>query len=107
MNSNTGLREYDWKIIKEAISSYSEIEEAILFGSRAKGTYRTGSDVDIALVGKKINHSIISGISLWLNEETLMPYKFDVVHFNKIQSPDLIEHIKRAGISFYKKTSIS
>ena len=53
MNSNTGLTEYDWKIIKEIISRYSEIEEAILFGSRAKGTYRTGSNVDIALVGKK------------------------------------------------------
>ena len=100
-SSNTGLREDDWKIIKETISRHSEIEEAILFGSRAKGIHRPGSDVDIALIGKRINHSIILEVSLWLNEETFLPYQFDVVHYDKINNTDLIEHIKRVGISFF------
>ena len=102
-SSNTGLTEDDWKIINETISRHPEIDEAILFGSRAKGTQRPGSDVDIALIGKKINHSIILEVSLWLNEETLLPYKFDIVNYDTIRNVDLIEHIQRVGVPIYKK----
>lgn len=46
---NHGLIERDLFHIRAAVASLKEIEEVILFGSRAKGTYRQGSDVDISI----------------------------------------------------------
>jgi predicted nucleotidyltransferase len=76
-----------------------------MFGSRAKGNYKNGSDVDIALKGK-LSFETITHINYLLNEETTMPYKFDVLNYHTIQDKDLIEHINRAGICFYQYSNM-
>ena len=73
-----------------------DIKRAILFGSRAKGNYKKGSDIDLAVIGDEKKLSYI------LNEETTLPYFFDVINFNKITNKNLLEHIKRVGQIIYE-----
>jgi len=100
-----GLRENDLELIINLISQYPSINEAVIFGSRAKNNYRNGSDVDIALKGAEITSELINNISYILNEETLLPYKFDILNYHEIKTIELIDHIDRVGISIYKKVS--
>jgi uncharacterized protein len=99
--NNTGLRQPDLDIVLSVLSEFPNIKEAVIFGSRAKGNFRNGSDVDIALKGENINLEIVTNISYRLNEETILPYKFDVLDYQNINNSKLTEHINRKGISFY------
>jgi predicted nucleotidyltransferase len=93
------------EIIEKAgriFAQYDEIEEAILYGSRAKGNYKPGSDIDLTLKGKGLNLKILNQISLDL-DDLLLPYTFDLSIYRHIEQSDLIEHILRVGKVFYKK----
>lgn len=76
----------------------------MIFGSRAKGNYKPGSDVDIALRGENITLNTVNKISFALNEESNMPYQFDVLNYHSIREPALCEHIDRVGIVCYEAT---
>jgi type I restriction enzyme S subunit len=76
----------------------------IIYGSRAKGNYSTYSDIDITLIGAVINLTSQNKIENEL-DDLLLPYKFDVSNFHKIENLDLIEHIKRVGKVIYTKSS--
>lgn len=93
-----GLLEKDVEYIKKAIEDFPEVEKAKIFGSRAIGNYKKGSDVDIALFGKGITDKTIAGLSDLLNEEYPLPYFFDVIHYEGINNTRLIEHIDELGI---------
>ena len=99
--NNTGLRQPDLDIVLSILDKFPNVKEAIIFGSRAKGNFRNGSNVDIALKGENIDLEIVSTISYKLNEETILPYKFDVLDYQNINNSKLTEHINRKGISFY------
>jgi len=99
--NNTGLLQPDLDIVLSVLGEFPNVKEAIIFGSRAKGNFRNGSDVDIALKGENINLEIVTNISYRLNEETILPYKFDVLDYQNINNSKLTEHINRKGISFY------
>jgi predicted nucleotidyltransferase len=103
MKNKFGLLESDMISITEELSKHESVEKAILFGSRAKGSFRPGSDVDLALKGKNLDFNTISQISYFLNEETIMPYKFDVVNYHSIQEPELIHYIDRVGIEVFNR----
>lgn len=96
-DGNGGLRKEDIENIISILKKEDGIESAYLFGSRAKGDYKNGSDVDIALKGMQLDHNIINHISYLLNEETPMPYRFDVINYDKIKNTELISHIDRKG----------
>ncbi len=96
-----GLRESDILYIEQLLSHYKSIYQCIIFGSRAKGTYRNGSDVDLALSGKEVNMQIVRDVSYKLNEESPLPYHFDIVSLNIIDNAALKEHIERVGIVVY------
>ncbi len=81
---------------------YPDVDEVILYGSRAKGTYREGSDIDFTLLGKNLSLKIIYAIEEEI-EELLLPYSFDLSLFEQIDNPELIDHIKRVGKVFYKR----
>ena len=100
MNKSAGLQQSDLAIIVSVLQKHQEVAEAWLFGSRAKGNYKAGSDVDIALKGEHLTAEIISSISYQLNEETSLPYKFDILNYNSISNIDLKEHIDRVGMRF-------
>ena len=101
MSEAGGLSEHDIAVVVSVLASYPQVEEGLIFGSRAKGNYRNGSDVDIALKGPELNLDILARISFILNEESVLPYKFDILNFHTIVNADLIEHINRVGIIFY------
>jgi predicted nucleotidyltransferase len=80
-----------------------QVEEAILYGSRAKGNYQNGSDIDLTLRGgPDLTLNVIYKI---LNDldELLLPYTIDLSIFDDISDPDVIGHIQRVGITFYRK----
>ena len=54
----------------------------ILFGSRAKGNYKVGSDVDLALKGESVTHSTVFQLADLLNETYPLPYFFDILDYN-------------------------
>jgi predicted nucleotidyltransferase len=93
-----GLSINDLESIRKVIKSFPKIEDAILFGSRAKGTYSNGSDIDIALKGGNMLLNDMLDLSIKL-DELLLPYKFDLVIYDRITESALIDHINRVGIS--------
>jgi uncharacterized protein len=103
MNKKFGLLKSDLDAIRIELQNHSTVESAYIFGSRAKGNFKNGSDVDIALKGAGLNFEIINQISYYLNEETNMPYKFDVLDYNSLQKKELKEHIDSVGIKIYNK----
>ncbi len=98
-----GLLDSDIEAIIQTLVKYPKVEQAYIFGSRAKGTFKNGSDVDIAIKGTGLDLDTLNQISYWLNEETNMPYKFDVLIYENLHEPNLKEHIDRVGIEFYNK----
>jgi predicted nucleotidyltransferase len=104
MNSVTqyGIPESDLNALLSELKKNTEIDEIILFGSRAKGIFRNGSDIDIALKGRnlKLNDILeaMSGI-----DKLLLPYKLDLVIYTRIKEPALIEHINRVGVILFKR----
>ncbi len=101
-----GLKEQHIIIIQNIFAKYAEIDEAILYGSRAKGDYKNGSDIDLTLKGEKLNYSLLGDIQMEL-DDTYLPYQIDVSIYRCIDNPKLIDHIDRIGISFYKKKTMS
>lgn len=98
-----GLRDSDILDIIQVLEKFPEVELARIFGSRAKGNYRNGSDVDLAVFGNNISFERIIHISSVLNEETMMPYYFDVLDYYSIENADLVRHIDRIGKIIYSK----
>ena len=88
--------------ILSKLTSNPKISKIILFGSRAKGTFRAGSDVDLALVGSELNLDDILNASLEV-ETLLLPYKFDFVLYHRIKESELTEHIDRVGVVLFER----
>jgi uncharacterized protein len=100
---SNGLKDRDIENIIKASRELPEIEEVILFGSRAKGIQKNASDVDLAIKGKNITDKTTKRLSSKLNEELPLPYFIDVVHYETIRNSDLVEHIDRVGKVIYSK----
>lgn len=88
--------------INRVFSGYPDINEAILYGSRAKGTQKSGSDIDLCLKGKNLKLPQLLKIETEL-DELLLPYKIDLSIFHALDNPDLIDHINRVGVVFYSR----
>ena len=94
---NFGLLKRDIRNIVQAASQFPEIQEVLVFGSRAKNTFQKGSDVDLAIKGKGVNAETANRLRSQLNEERPLPYFFDVVSYDDITNRELREHIDRVG----------
>ena len=100
---NHGLPPAVVEKINAILIRYPQVDRATLYGSRAKGNYKNGSDIDLTLHG---------GADLTLNvvyrilndlDDLLLPYTIDLSIFHEIDNPDVIAHIQRVGVPFYKK----
>lgn len=97
----TGLNERTLGLMQSVFQADQEIEEVLLFGSRAKGNYRPGSDIDLALIGpESLRHEV--SVAGQLDELPLL-YTFDVLSYNCIKHQPLRDHIDRVGISIYRR----
>jgi predicted nucleotidyltransferase len=97
-----GLSEKELGEITLFFKRFPGIQEAVLFGSRAMGTFKPGSDVDIALKGR-VTLQDVARVKALLDEESTLPYTFDVVDYHAIETPAFKEHIDRHGKSIYKR----
>lgn len=88
--------------INNVLAAFPAIERVILYGSRAKGNYRRGSDIDLAIVGDGFTEAQLLELDTRL-DDLLLPYTVDLCRFETIQNRDLIDHIERVGEIFYKK----
>lgn len=98
-----GLTDSDVIDIIGVITRNDKISKVILFGSRAKGTYSTGSDIDIALSGSELNTNDIIDLLIDL-EELLLPYRFDLLILERIKENELLSHVSRVGKVLYDKS---
>jgi len=101
-----GLKENVIEQIQLVFDNYPAIKRVILYGSRAKGNYRDGSDIDLSLVGETLDLSLLLKIENKL-DDLLLPYNIDLSIFHKIENLDLIDHIERVGVLFYERTENS
>jgi len=99
--SEYGLQDDDKKIILEILKTYPQIEEVVLFGSRALNTFKSTSDIDLAIKGKDTN-SILAALMADFEESDLI-YEVDLVDYASISTEKLLEHIDRYGTVFYRK----
>lgn len=99
-----GLKEVTIEKLCGVFAKYPQVSKAILYGSRAKGNYKNGSDIDLTLHG---------GADLTLNvlykildeiDDLLLPYTIDLSIYRTLSDPDFIDHIQRVGVTFYDKS---
>lgn len=81
---------------------YSNITEVLIFGSRAKGNYREGSDIDLAVKGDLISFNQLVDINLKIEDLDLL-YKVDVISYEEKKGTPIGDHIDRVGKVFYKR----
>ena len=102
---NYGLKDNVIQIICDIFSKFPQVKKAVLYGSRAKGNYKNGSDIDLTLCGgADLTLPILYKIMEEL-DELLLPYSFDLSIFHDIIDPEVLEHIRRVGVTFYEKES--
>lgn len=97
--SDFGLKPSDTEYIKRIIRKFPEVKEVCIFGSRAIGNYKPGSDIDLCLKGEQITIEITSKIKSLLQDEGPLPYQFDIVAYHLIESEALKKHINTFGRS--------
>ena len=103
MTLRFGLKEATIEKICAVLARYPQVEKAVLYGSRAKGNYKTGSDIDLTLCGgADLTLRVLYRITDEL-DDLLLPYTIDLSILSHISDPDVIEHIQRRGMAFYEK----
>lgn len=100
-----GLPKTTIDAINSIFINYPQIEKAILYGSRARGNFRNGSDIDLTLIGYDLSFSVLSKIE-WELDDLLLPYKIDLSNYATIKNEDLLENIDQIGKVFYEKEKI-
>ena len=98
-----GITPISKDMIVHALMKREEIEKAAIFGSRAIGNYKNGSDIDLAIYGSFITEETVSNLSVQLNEKLPIPYYFDIVHYDSLKHDGLRKHIEDFGVVFYQR----
>ena len=100
-----GLNDNTIDQIRQVFSRYQELEQALLYGSRAKGNFKPGSDIDLTFIGDRLNQKILNKIEDDM-DDLMLPYTFDLSILKKISNQDFIEHVNRVGIVFYDRKTM-
>ncbi|HED36884.1 MAG TPA: nucleotidyltransferase domain-containing protein [Ignavibacteria bacterium] len=100
---NFGITDRSFELIRDSLAKFTEIDKAIIFGSRAIGNEKSGSDIDIAVFGKELTDDILRTIKILLNEKKTIPYFVDIIDYNSIENSKLKEHINNEGKIFWIK----
>jgi predicted nucleotidyltransferase len=89
--------------IQVTLAAFPAIEQATLYGSRALGRHRPGSDIDLTLSGADLDSRTLALLDAAL-DDLLLPWRFDLSLQASLQSPELIDHIQRVGKVFYRRS---
>lgn len=96
-----GLTERDMKTIQDIFKRYSDITQVRLFGSRAKGNYKQGSDIDLVLMDTGVSSKVMSDIAFEF-EESSLPYMVDLVNYPTLKHKNLLSILIELGLFFMK-----
>ncbi|MDC7218892.1 MAG: nucleotidyltransferase domain-containing protein [Spirochaetales bacterium] len=102
MSGNFGLSEEIVESLKSVFLLYEEIEKVVIYGSRAMGNYREGSDIDITLIGDDLDWRELVALENKL-DDLMLPYELDISTFDELENPDLLEHINRVGKILFQR----
>ena len=98
---NTGLPESAIEKLCGVFRAYPQISTVILYGSRAMGTYRPGSDIDLCIDSRSLSLTELLAIENII-DDLLLPWKVDLSLKHKIDNPALLNHIERVGKTFFQ-----
>ncbi len=103
MTPRFGLKEATIQKIHTVFARFPQIEKGVLYGSRAMGNHKNGSDIDLTLEGgPDLTQQVLYKVMTDL-DDLLLPYTIDLSLFNNIGDPDVVDHIRRVGLVFYEK----
>lgn len=100
MNPDHGLPPGTLARITSVLARFPEVERAVLFGSRAKGNHKPGSDIDLALSGSHLDWCLVGRIYDAL-DDLLLPYTFSLIEHGATTDPEVAAHIARVGREIY------
>ncbi|MEO8353753.1 MAG: nucleotidyltransferase domain-containing protein [Chthoniobacteraceae bacterium] len=106
MSGRHGLKERTVAQIHGVLALFHEVESAVLFGSRAKGVHKLGSDIDLALYGAGLDWRVLGRIEDAL-DDLLLPYDFSLLHHHERTDSEVAGHIARVGVPFYRREGAS
>ncbi len=101
---NHGLPADTVRRICGIFAGFPSVKRAVLYGSRAKGTFKPGSDIDLTLLGDRLTQAELGAIADEL-DELLLPYQIDLSIFHLLAHKELREHIERVGKVFYENVN--
>lgn len=85
------------------LSQHHHVEAVLLFGSRAMGRHRPGSDLDLCLEGDQLTHrdrlQLMAAI-----DDLLLPWSVDLVLRHEMP-PELEAHLQRVGRCLWRRAS--
>lgn len=99
-----GLPDTTLAVIRRILADFPAVEKAILYGSRAMGTHRPGSDIDLTLMGDQLEPGVLGEIAARLDESPI-PYQVDMSLWKQLDHAGLREHIDRVGVVFYQRAT--
>lgn len=102
MDDQFGLTDQVLQKINQIFHNQIKIQKVFIYGSRAKGNYKTGSDIDLTVLAPEMSLSELFQIENEL-DDLMLPYKIDLSLFHQIENPDLVDHIQRVGQVFYER----
>jgi predicted nucleotidyltransferase len=100
-----GLDERTIERINAVFAGVPEVEAVILYGSRAKGDFRPGSDIDLAIVGGAVTHKQLLALENSL-DDLMLPNSIDLSLMHEIENPALRDHVGRVGMAFYRRAPL-
>lgn len=93
--------------IHAVLQKYPQVQRAVLYGSRAEGCHRPGSDIDLTLIGgEDLTLDVLYRIS-WELDDLLLPYTIDLSLLHHIDDPEVVDHIRRVGVVFYDREQLT
>ena len=96
-----GLKDNEINALRETLASIPEVEEAIIYGSRARGTNKLASDIDITLKGRSLTYLQLALLDAKI-DDLYLPYFVDLSLFSMLKNADLIDSIEREGKVLYR-----
>lgn len=97
-----GISDKNLQELRTILSSIPHIDEAIIYGSRARGDYKRGSDIDLSIKGRELTFHDLSLLDDKLYY-SYIPYFFDTNSYEQLSNPNLIANINRDGKVVYKR----
>ena len=98
---NFGLSDAVITELQDVFRRHSNIKKVLIFGSRSKGNYRAGSDIDLAVIGTVIDYNQLLNIQCEIEDLELL-YSIDLLNYQEKMGTPIGDHIDRVGQVFYE-----